>query len=354
MRLAFVLTYPLYYEPIPIDQWIDQPCRERRLAGLAAAQGHKVELWAVGRENIQLVGTGCHADFTIRIFKTNRKGKRPKYDASDSLVEHAEKFNAELHILKGVDGGAGTLLNRNYLTKRHRPWAFILGGGYQSRYLYSAHTVFYESDVQKTRLMAPGWRFWQSKPATKALVRLPKWVDNQVFGPQDIEKKWDILIIGRLVKRYKNYEALGPLSAHFRVAVIGDGDDALRLQAAYPKVQWLGYKPNRELPGYINQARVLMHTSRKEFYPRVIAEALTCGVPCAAFAGSIAEDVIPAECGLLMTHTDYITSLGTLLDDKKRLQHMGEQALNHARVHIGKNACQNALKKMFDRLAEYL
>ncbi len=352
MRIALILTYPLYYDGVPMDQWIAQPCRERRLAGLVAAEGHRVEFWAVGKEETHFACNDCGGKFTIRIFKADHKGRRTKHDASDLLVDHARAFNADLHILKGVDGGAGTLLIRNYLKKRRCSLALILGGGYQSRYYSLARIVFYESEVQKRRLMAPGWRFWQTKPDTKAFIRLPKWVDNQVFVPQNLQKKWDILIIGRLVQRKKNYDALGILSEHFRVAVIGDGDDAPRLRASYPKVQWLGFVPNRELPGYINRAHLLMHTSLREFYPRVVAEALTCGVPCVAFAGPIAEDVIPVECGLLLDPKDYISPLGELLGDKERRRKMGEQAVRHARAHIGKEACLTALKKMFGRVAE--
>lgn len=352
MRIAFILTYPLYYDGVPFDQWLSQPCRERRLAGLVAAKGHCVEFWAVGQEDFRLTSTDCGGDFTIRIFKVNRRRRRTKYDASEFLVNHAKNFNADLHILKGVDGGTGTFLIRKYLKIKRGPLAFILGGGYQTRYHSRARIVFYESDMQKKRLMEPGWRFWQTKPAAKALIRLPKWVDDQVFGPQKLEKVWDILIIGRLVRRNKNYDALGVLSKHFRVAVIGDGEDAHRLRTTYPKVKWLGFIPNRELPKYINRAYLLMHTSIRDFFPRVVAEAMTCGVPCAAFAGPIAEDVIPAGCGLLLDRKDYISCLGELLGDKKRLRRMGEQALRHARVNIGKKACEATLKKMFDLLAE--
>ena len=350
MRIAFILTYPLYHDGIPIDQWLVQTCRERHLAGLVAARGHRVEFWAVGKEETHVACEVHGGEFTIRIFKANRMGKRAKHDASDMLVNHARIFNADLHILKGVDGGVGDLLIREYLEKDRRPLAFILGGSYQSRYHSLARIVFYESDVQKQGLMASGWRFWQTRPTAKSLIRLPKWVDNQVFASQSFEKKWDILVVGRLFRPYKNYDALGPLSSYFRVAVAGGGEDAHRLRSTYHKVQWLGFVPNRKLPEYINRARLLMHTSFKDFYPRVIAEALACGVPCVAFAGAIAEDVIPAECGLLMNRKNYIVSLNELLRDEMRLGQMGEQALQHARAHIGKEACLVALKKMFDRL----
>lgn len=351
MRFAFILTYPIYYDSVPLEQWLAQPCRERWLAGLLAASGHHVELWGVGEEESHRSYTACDGEFMLRIFKVNRKAHQSKHDSSDTLVDHARKFNADLHVLKGVDGGAGTMLIRKLLKKESRPLAFILGGGYQSRYHSLARIIFYESDVQKQHLLAPRWRFWQAQPAAEALIRLPKWVDTKVFAPQTVAKEWDILIIGRLIRRVKNYDALGSLAENFNVAVIGDGEDAQRLQAAYPKVRWLGYVPNRELPGYINRTQVLMHTSLREFYPRVVAEAMSCGVPCVAFSGLVADDVIPARCGLLLNRNDYITPLKKLMGDPRRLHEMSEQALQHAHKQIGREPCKIAMKQMLDRLA---
>jgi len=350
MRIAFILTYPIYHDSVPFKQWLAQPCRERRLAGLFASCGHDVEFWGIGEEEFHRSYAECGSEFMLRIFRVARKRSRSKRDVSDDLVDHARTFNADLHVLKGVDGGAGTLLIKNYLKEKKRSLVFILGGGYQSRYHALAKIVFYESDEQKRRLMEPGWRVWQTPPAEEALIRLPKWVDAG-FVPQTQAKEWDILIIGRLIRKIKNFEPLGSLAGNFSVAVIGDGEDAQRLQAAFPKVHWLGFIPNRELPGYINRARLLMHTGLREFYPRVVAEAMSCGVPCAAFSGLVGRDVIPAGCGLLMDRNNYITPLKKLIEEPERLHLMGKQATRHAHEHIGRDPCKKAIQQMFDRLA---
>jgi glycosyltransferase involved in cell wall biosynthesis len=351
LRVAVVLTYPLYHaSPVmTVKKWLEQPDRERMAAALIAQMGHQVELWAVG----EIADEINEKDYKIRIFKPNKKRKKSKYHFSEALVAHARQLAADLHILKGVDGGVGTFLLKNYLEPYKRWFGFIIGGEYHSTYVPRAEIVFYETQKQKQILQSPGWRRWRKKIPRENLVRMPKFIDTRVFCPMDQKpKKWDILVVGRLIPGYKNYDVLGLLSGQFRVAMAGDGPKAAQLRALYPKVDWLGYIPNLQLPQYYNRSHLFMHTGFRDFYPRVIAEAMACGLPCIAFDRTIAREVLPSGCGLLVPHRIFIPPILELLKDKKRLQKMGQQARLHALKHMGKDACQKALEEMFLRLDE--
>lgn len=350
MRVAVVLTYPLYHASaaMTVERWLEQPDRERMIAALMAQMGHQVEVWAVG----EMADESNQKDYKICIFEPNKKSKKSKYHFSDTLVTHARRFAADLHILKGVDGGVGTFLLQNYLEPSKRLFVFIIGGEYYSKYVPGAEIVFYETQKQKQMLQSPGWRFWRKKIPGENMVRLPKFIDTQVFCPIDQEpKKWDILIVGRLIPGYKNYDALGLLSQHFRVAVAGDGPEESRLHELYPNVDWLGYISNLQLPQYYNRSHLFMHTGLRDYYPRVIAEAMACGLPCIAFDGTIDPEVLPLDCGLLVRQRNFILTISGLLEDKKRLQEMGQQARKYALKHMGKDACQKALEEMFSILA---
>jgi glycosyltransferase involved in cell wall biosynthesis len=356
MRIAIIFTYPIYHASVTITtgQWLKEPVREREIAAVITRMGHQVELWAAGetRETV-IQPAGNNKNYTIRIFKTSSKGKKSKYHFSGELVEYARGFAGDFHILKGVDGGVGTVLLHRYLCrgKDIRPFGFIIGGEYYSRYVPLAEVVFYETHAQKQVLQFPGWRCWRKRVAQENLIRLPKWVDMDVFCPREIAvKEWDILVVGRLVPGYKNYEALGLLSRHFRVAVAGDGPGEARLRSLYPNIHWLGHIPNHELPACFNRARLFMHTSFRDFYPRVIVEAMACGVPCAAFAEGITAEVLPLECGILVNRRDFISPILELLKDEKRLLRMGEQSRKYALEHSGDRACGKAIEKMFHRL----
>jgi len=356
MRIAILFTYPIYYTSVTITagQWLKEPDRERQIAAMMTRMGHQVELWAAGETDKTVIQpAGNNKNYTIRIFKTNAKGKKSKYHFSDELVEYARAFAGDFHILKGIDGGAGTRLLRQYLCRRKniRPFGFIIGGGHYSRYVPLAEVVFYETGPQKQVLQLPGRRLWRERVREENLIRLPKWVDTDVFCPRENPvKEWDILVVGRLIPRIKNYEALGLLSRHFRVAAAGDGPEETRLRSLYPGIHWLGHIPHRELPGCFNRARLFMHTSFRDFYPRVIVEAMACGVPCAAFSEGITAEVLPRECGILVNTRDFIRPLLELLNDEKRLLKMGRQSREYVLEHAGNHACEKAVKKMFHRL----
>ena len=359
MRIAVVMTYPLYhaFSSLTVDEWLKQPDRERFLAAVMAEMGHQVELWAAGDtgnsgnanpvEKIEIPGDG----FKTHIFPAVKKGKKTKYHYSEALVAHAREFNADIHILKGVDGGVGTYLLRTVLVPNRRSYAFIIGGEYYSADVPGAEIVFYETEWQKQRLESPGWFRPRKRVPAGSLIRLAKYIDTDLFCPMPgEEKRWDILVVGRLIPRYKNYDALGMLSRRFRVAVIGDGARLEQLKALYPGVEWLGYVPNVQLPRYYNRAHVFMHTGFRDYYPRVIAEALACGIPCVAYSPGIAPDVLPPGCGLLVPRRNFVAPIQDLLVDKERMRQMGIQARSHALAHIGKDACKKALQEMFARL----
>jgi len=355
MRIALVLTYPIYHSSsLSVEEWFNQPDRERQLAAAMAQMGHRVELWAVGEFEKKKVNNKIEIDekgFKTIIFPPNKKNKKSKRHFSEALNAHAREFMADIHILKGVDGGIGIHLLRDYLIPNQRAFAFIIGGEYYSPFNWKAEIILYETEVQRQMLVSPGWRLWRKRIPESNLVRFPKLIDTDLFSPfHRVEKKWDLLIVGRMIPRYKNYDALGALSQQFRVAVIGDGPQAHELMARYPGVEWLGYVPNSELPRYYNRTHLFMHTGFRDFYPRVIAEALACGIPCIAFSKRIAGDVLPPDCGLLLSHNNFIIPIRNLLKNRERLARMSQQARQYSLKNVGEAACRKSLQTMFARL----
>lgn len=353
MRIAIVFTYPIYRGFIPQEEWLTEPNRERCLTGQLARMGHEVEIWAVG-ETAQTTDDVNHP-FKIRIFKPDNSQQHERKHYSDTLVSHAQKFNADLVILKGVDGGVGIRLLEKYILRHRRPYIFIIGGTVYTKHVPTAEIVFYETEAQRKILQSPGRYFWRKRVTPEKLIRLPKLIEIDLFCPDaKASKEWDILVVGRLMRRYKNYSALGELSKHFKVAVIGDGPDARHLQTLYPGVEWLGHIPNHLVPGYLNRAHLFMHPGFKDYYPRVLAEAMSCGIPCIAFEKAIAPDVLPVGCGLRIPDKNYIPLIRETLQSTSPLREMGQKAREFALEHIGKIPCQKALEEMSRRLPSNL
>lgn len=352
MRVAFTQTYPIYHDLLSTEAWLARRNRDLWMPGLLADMGAEVELWGANHRSSthRLSLEGC-GPYTVRLFESVSWSRKTKTHYSNALVRHAHRFDADLHILKGTDGGVGTHLIRQYLQPAHKPFVFVIGGKYYTRHVPEAAFVFYETEEQRRHLRRPGWRFWRRAVPDEKLLRLPKSVDVTVFRPMpEVDKQWDIISVGRVINRYKSYAPLGTLSDAFDVAVVGGGPALGTMKRKYPRIDWLGPVPNREIPMLLNKARTFMHAGTNDYFPRVIAEAAACGLPCLAFARAIAPDVIPPGCGLRLPNTKYVTPIRALLDDTQRLHRMGRNARRYAARHLHKYSARRPLKTMLQRL----
>ncbi len=128
-------------------------------------------------------------------------------------------------------------------------------------------------------------------------VLLGNGVNTQVFGPdgEKAQLPWKdkkvLLFVGNLVQR-KNPDvlirALAQLGEEYAVIFIGTGDQQERLQVlaqdlgVVDRVLFAGYIPNHQLPTYFRASDVFVLPSKDEGFPKVVLEALACGVPVVA------------------------------------------------------------------------
>lgn len=352
MRVAFVQTYPIYHDGVATDEWLSFNTRELAMAAHLAGAGHEVEYWAVGdreeRRDIGRPGEG----FPFLVFPPSRREGPTRAHVSPALVERARAFRAGLHLLKGVDGGIGTHLLRTCLVPDRREFVLVLGGAVYSRFVPLARGVLCESEDQRLRLGRPGLRFWRRPVPAARTVFLPPVVDPRLFCPDPAAaKEWDLLVACRLVERIKNLSVLGELGGRFRVAVAGSGPDEARLKRRFPGLAWLGRLPHAELPAAMRAARLFMHTGLRESMPRVVPEAMACGVPVVAFAGRIAPEAVPDGCGLKVPVRGFCGPIGALLRDDGAREEMGRRAREHALAHWGPERIGPPLDDLLARIA---
>ena len=352
MRVIFVQTYPVYHDLITTGQWLVLENRDKWMPGILATEGHEVELWAVAREGgVHVVALRGMGPFVIRLFPPTFEKGDSKSHYSDHLVEAARKEDADVFILKGTDGGVGVRLLQKFLLPTRRPFVFVIGGTYYTPAVPEARVVLYETEEQREHLEQPGWRFWRKAVSGHRLIRLPKSVDTELFCPMpEVEKRYDIMSVGRLIPRYKRYDALGVLSQVLRVAVIGGGPAADALARRFPSIHWLGPKPHAAIPYYLNQAHVFMYGGLRDYYPRVIPEAMACGLPVVAFREAIKPDVVPFSCGLLVSRRRYVEDVVSLVRDEKRRTIMGHRARIFAEERLHRYSSRKAMEAMFHRL----
>jgi glycosyltransferase involved in cell wall biosynthesis len=114
----------------------------------------------------------------------------------------------------------------------------------------------------------------------------PGWRDEKVALRRPL-----YLYVGRLAVE-KNIEAFLQIELPGAKWVIGDGPMREELEAKYPEVRFLGAKPHEALPAYYNCADVFVFPSRTDTFGLVLAEAMACGVPVAAYAVDGPRDVV--------------------------------------------------------------
>lgn len=120
-------------------------------------------------------------------------------------------------------------------------------------------------------------------------------VDTERFQPepQDFSctRRPVYLYVGRVAVG-KNIEDFLRIDMPGSKRVIGDGAMREELERRYPQVRFLGAKPHAELAAYYNCADVFVFPSRTDTFGLVMAEAMACGVPVAAYPVEEPIDVV--------------------------------------------------------------
>jgi glycosyltransferase involved in cell wall biosynthesis len=244
------------------------------------------------------------------------------------MLAAARAATDALFVVIGTNGGIGYHLYDRLLRPERRRYAVIIGGDYWSRLLPHAKMVFPESAVQEQALAHPRF-FWRTPIPRSRMLRLPKAIDTDLFHPEEQPIRWDVIAVSRL-SRWKSFDEVGALSQRYRVAVAGGGPDAAALAKRYPKIDWLGHVPHRDVPGLLHQSHVYFHAGRRDYFPRAIVEAMACGKPVIGFGARMGDDVIPPDCGLRVDRASFAAATTALLDDPARIAAMGATARRHA------------------------
>lgn len=122
----------------------------------------------------------------------------------------------------------------------------------------------------------------------KGFTNLNIWsrgVDIDLFRPQSNNAKSDNPIftyVGRIAPE-KNLEAFLELALPGEKWVIGDGPQLMALKSRYPSVRFFGFLHGKGLATRLAASSVFVFPSRTDTFGIVQLEAMSCGVPVAAF-----------------------------------------------------------------------
>ena len=133
------------------------------------------------------------------------------------------------------------------------------------------------------------------------------YIDLDIFKPMNLEKKYDLIFVGRLAKNKGInllIEAFKILHSTFyllnsKLLIVGDGPlrenlkfkiENLKLQDNVLLYGWA--RDSEEVAKLLNQSKILIMPSYNEGGPRVVLEAIACGLPVLATSVGIVPDVI--------------------------------------------------------------
>jgi glycosyltransferase involved in cell wall biosynthesis len=113
---------------------------------------------------------------------------------------------------------------------------------------------------------------------------------NAPFSPKN-KKRIKVLYVGRVSKE-KNLPKLCELQNNFDITIVGDGPIRNDLESRYKNIQFVGYKFGRELANFYHSHDVFCFPSLTDTFGIVIIEALSNGLPVAAFNVTGPKDIV--------------------------------------------------------------
>ena len=175
--------------------------------------------------------------------------------------------------------------------------------------------------------------------ASHRVKLIPNYVDTETFQSLPHRQTHaDLLFVGRL-ETQKNLEslleAIRPLET--RLIVIGGGKATENWQRRYAdlnnQVKWLDNVPHNRLPELMAHAKVFILPSLYEGHPKVLIEAMACGMPIIGANTPGIREMIQHQDNGFLCGTDVKSirkAIITVLGDHKLRQRIGNNARKHA------------------------
>ena len=181
------------------------------------------------------------------------------------------------------------------------------------------------------------------------------YVDLEVFKPMNLEKKYDLIFVGRLVKNKGIDLFLEAVKrSDCKAVIVGDGPLKNRIKSKIKnwklKADLVGWaKDSEEVARLLNQSKVLVMPSYNEGGPRVIIEAMACGLPILATSVGIVADIIKdGQFGRIINWNskDIAEKAKLLLGNEAEYRQSSKTALKIAQRFEKKSAIRNYADKL--------
>jgi glycosyltransferase involved in cell wall biosynthesis len=160
------------------------------------------------------------------------------------------------------------------------------------------------------------------------LVDWSRGVDTGLFVPNRNRfanlRRPVFLYVGRVAVE-KNLPAFLSLELPGTKLVVGDGPQRRGLETRFPDAVFVGTKTGADLASYYQRADVFVFPSRTDTFGLVLAEAMACGTPVAAYPVPGPIDVVKDPTAGVLDNDLRAAALAALALDRDRVRRYGER-----------------------------
>lgn len=259
------------------------------LVRVLKSRGHEVEV--VHPELFTTVRLPLSPDIRLALFPYKRVSARIKQGGFDAI-----------HIM--AEGPLGFAARRACL-RQHIPfttWFHTRFDAYLGKYVawflmppIARMLRHFHSRATRVMVSTNSLRAYLESEGFKNVVVVPLGVDVERFqrsnAPVATLKGPVFVYFGRLAPE-KDPEEFLRLDLPGTKLVIGDGPLRKKLEKQYPNAHFVGFKRGQELVDWLSISDVFVFPSKTETFGLVVLEALSCGIPVAAYDVMGPRDII--------------------------------------------------------------
>ncbi|HXK40859.1 MAG TPA: glycosyltransferase family 4 protein [Candidatus Paceibacterota bacterium] len=234
------------------------------------------------------------------------------------------------------------------------------------KFLFKLFIGFDASKAKAARVMnqkqVPDFLIKAGVPKEKIIYIPAIYVDLDIFRPMNLPKEYDLIFVGRLEKNkginllLETASKLKAQILNFKMIIVGSGPlkESLKFKIKNLKLQdnimlygWA--KDSLEIAELMNKSKILMMPSYNEGGPRVVVEAMACGVPVLATPVGIVPDLLKNGSGgeiIAWEAEDMARKAKGLLDNPERYGECRLNGLETAKQFEKKETIKNYAEKL--------
>lgn len=183
------------------------------------------------------------------------------------------------------------------------------------------------------------------------------YINLEIFKPLGLQKKYDLIFVGRLVENKGINLFLETVKkTKLKAVIVGEGSGNIEKRIRHENkkynlgINFHGYaKDSQEIAKYLNESRILIMPSFNEGGPRVVGEALACGVPVLATPVGIVPDLLKNGLGgevIDWNANAIVRKAEGLLNDLDKYQRYSQSGPEIAKQFERKAVIQNYADKL--------